>query len=190
VREERSPAKLGPYSFTLTPEDARTAASRAGLRAALAGRLSRHHVAPLAAFALFIAFVVIATFAGFVGRRFGEGALLLGAIAFMAARLTAHWRLRRAQKRSMAATRAWREIGEVAVSLDDAGLHMQSAGRARLFAFADCDEAEEVDGIIYLWRREDEPAFIPTQAFASEQAAQEFLALVREGIKDAAKRPV
>ena len=45
-------AGFGPYAFTLTPEEARIAAARAGLRRALEGRLTLSHFAPLAAFVL------------------------------------------------------------------------------------------------------------------------------------------
>ncbi|WP_158816198.1 hypothetical protein [Methylocapsa sp. S129] len=188
MSDAQAPTALGPYSFTLTPEEAKTAASRAGLRSVLAGRLSRNHVAPLVAFALFVAFVVILTLTGLIARRFGEGALILAAIAFMAARMAAHWRLRGAQKSNLAAMTALQEAGQVVVRLDDSGLRMESAGGSRQFAFADCDEAEEAGGIIYLWRRQGAPAFIPAHAFAGDQAAQEFLAFLRDGIRRAARR--
>ena len=77
MSEGRAQQELGPYSFEMTEEDARVAASRAGLRAALSGRLSRNHVAPLVAFALLMAFVTILTLTGLIGRRLGEGALIL-----------------------------------------------------------------------------------------------------------------
>jgi uncharacterized MAPEG superfamily protein len=180
--------ELGPYSFTLTPDDAKIAASRAGLKAALAGRLSLAHVAPLVAFGLFIAFVVILSLTGLIGRRLGEGALILAAIAFMAARMAAHWRLRGAQRSSLASLTALQQAGQVVVTLDDRGLRMETAAESRQISFADCHEAEEAGEILYLWRRQGEPAFIPAHAFTSEQARQEFLAFVRTRIKRAAGR--
>jgi hypothetical protein len=188
VSEPRTPQELGPYSFEMTPEDAKTAASRAGLRAALSGRLSRNHVAPLVAFALFVAFVAILTLTGLIGRRFGEGALILAAIAFMAARMTAHWRLRGAQKNSLATMNALQKAGPVVVRLDDLGLCLETPAGSRQFSFADCGDVEHAGGMIYLWPRKGEPAFVPTRAFADEQAVQEFLGLVRAGMKRAATR--
>ena len=79
MSEGRAQQELGPYSFEMTEEDARVAASRAGLRAALSGRLSRNHVAPLVAFALLMAFITILTLTGLIGRRLGDGALILAA---------------------------------------------------------------------------------------------------------------
>jgi hypothetical protein len=188
VSEGRVGQELGPYSFEMTQEDAKTAASRAGLRAALSGRLSRNHVAPLVAFALLMAFVTILTLTGLIGRRLGDGALILAAIGFMAVRMTAHWRLRGAQKNSLAAMNALRQVGQVVVRLDESGLRIETAAGSRQFAFADCSEAEEAGGMIYLWPRKGEPAFVPTRAFEDEQAAQEFLSFVRAGMKRAAMR--
>jgi hypothetical protein len=76
------------------------------------------------------------------------------------------------------------------VRLDDSGLHVETAAGSRHLAFADCDEAEEAGGIIYLWSRKGEPVFIPARAFPNEQAAREFLAFVRAGVARAAKRRV
>ena len=190
MSEARVPQELGPYSFEMTEEDAKVAASRAGLRAALSGRLSRNHVAPLVAFALLMAFVTILTLTGLIGRRLGDGGLILGAIAFMAVRMIAHWRLRGAQKNSLAAMSALQKAGPVVVRLDDSGLHIATAAASRQFSFADCGDVEQAGGMIYLWPHKGEPAFVPTRAFVDEQAAQEFLSFVRAGMKRAAMRHV
>jgi hypothetical protein len=184
---EDEPASLGPYAFALSQEEAKTAAGRAALRATLAGRLSRNHVAPLVAFVLFLAFVAILTFTGLLGRRLGEAALLLAAIVFMASRMAAHWRLRGAQKNSLAA--ALYETGETVVRIDASGLRFENTGRSRRLAFADCDEVENAGGIVYLWPRKGEPALIPAHVFASEAAAQEFLNWIRHRIRRASARP-
>lgn len=180
----------GPCSFALTAQEAKIAASRAGLRAALSRRLSLTHVAPLVGFVLFVAFVAILAFTGLLGRRLGEAALIGSAIAFMASRMSAHWRLRGARKNSLAAMIALQKAGRAMVRLDDSGLHVETAAGSRHLAFADCDEAEDAGGMIYLWPREGEAAFIPARAFPSEQAAREFLALARAGVARAAKRQV
>jgi hypothetical protein len=172
----------------LTPEDVKAAASRAGLRSALAGRLLFNHVAPLASFALFVVFVAILSLTGLIGRRFGEAALILAAIAFMAARIAAHWRLSRARSNSLASMIAFQQADPIVVRVDDSSLHMEAAAKSRRFSFADCDEAEDAGGMIYLWLRNGEPAIIPTHAFASEQVAQEFLAFVRARIRSAQRR--
>jgi hypothetical protein len=188
VSEGRAEHRLGPYSFELTQEDAKVAASRAGLRAALSGRLSRNHVAPLVAFALLMAFVTILTLTGLIGRRLGDGALILAAIGFMAVRMRAHWRLRGAQKNSLAAMSGLQESGAVVVRLEESGLRIETAAGSRQISFADCRDVEQAGGMIYLWPRKGEPAFVPTRAFADERAAQEFLSFVRAGMKRAAVR--
>ena len=177
-----------PCSFALTAQEAEIVASRSGLRAALSGRLSLAHVAPLVGFALFIAFVAILAATGLLGRRLGEAALIIGALAFMASRMAAHWRLRGARRSSLATVAVLREVGEATARLDASGLHVESAAGSRHLAFADCDEAENASGIIYLWPRKGDPAFIPARAFPSEQAARDFLAFARAGVARAVKR--
>src|SRR5580704_13997923 len=135
----------------MTEEDAKVAASRAGLRAALSGRLSRNHVAPLVAFALLMAFVTILTLTGLIGRRLGDGALILAAIGFMAVRMMAHWRLRGAQKKSLAAMSALQKAGPVVVTLDDVGLRLETSAGSRQLLFAECGDVERADEVIYLW---------------------------------------
>ena len=61
---------------------------------------------------LLIVFIAILTLTGLLGRRLGEAALILAAIAFMASRMIAHWRLRGAQKNSLANAAALHEAGE------------------------------------------------------------------------------
>lgn len=180
---EAAPAPLGPYLFTLTREEAGIVAARAGLRATLAGRMSRNHVAPLVAFVLLIVFIAILTLTGLLGRRLGEAALILAAIAFMASRMIAHWRLRGAQKTSLANAAALHEAGETRLEVVERALRFENALGSRLVAFADCQEAEEAGGMIYLWLRGGEPAFIPARAFASVHAAEDFLAFVRQKIR-------
>ena len=72
-------AEAARYSFAPTKEDAAVAAARAGLRSALRGRLSLHHAAPLAAFALILTFLAILAFTGLIGRRLAEVLLILAA---------------------------------------------------------------------------------------------------------------
>lgn len=180
------PARPPPLTFALTEQDARTAAARAGLRAALGGRLSSHHAAPLVAFALVVTFVAILAFAGLVGRRRAEAVLIVAAIAFMAVRMAAHWRLRGARNRNLAAFDALRRAGPARIRLDESSLHLETSAGARRLRFADCEEAEDAGAILYLWPRAGEPAIIPVRAFADERAARDFLALLRAAIARAA----
>jgi hypothetical protein len=188
VSESERPKGPRPCSFAPTAHEAEIVASRAGLRAALSGRLSLTRVAPLVGFVVFVAFVTILATTGLLGRRLGEAALIVGALAFMASRMAAHWRLRGARKRSLAAMAALREVGEATARLDDSGLNVESAAGSRLLAFSDCDEVEDAGGIIYLWPRSGDPLFIPVRAFPDEQAAREFLAFVRAKVARAVKR--
>ncbi|MGO8798748.1 MAG: hypothetical protein ACLQE9_10590 [Roseiarcus sp.] len=190
MSESEPPSHPEPCSFALTAQEAKVAASRAGLRAALSRSPLLTHVAPLVGFLLLVAFVAILTATGLLGRRPAEAALIVGAIAFMASRMAVHWRLRGARAISLAAATALQNVGQATVRLDDSGLQVESAAGSRRLAFADCDEAEDAGGMIYLWPRDGEPAFIPARAFPNDQAAQEFLALVRAGVAGAAKRRV
>jgi hypothetical protein len=187
VSAEEAPATAARYCFALTSEDAAVAAARAGLRAALRGRLSLHHAAPLVAFALALTFIAILAFTGLMSRRLAEGALILAALAFMAARMAAHWGLRRARKQSLEAIAAPEDLGEVVVRLDEAGLVVENDAGARRLDFATCVEAEYAGGVVYLWPRAGAPAFIPARAFESEQAAVAFAALLRAHLRRAAQ---
>ena len=174
-----APASFGPYSFTLTDEEARVAASRAGLRRNLAGGFERHYVAPLAAFVLALAFIAILAFTGLIGRRLAEAGLILSALAFMAARFLAHWRLHSAQKASLAATQTLQRRGETRLLVDDQGAAIEGGGDSRRCAFQAGAQAEDAGGMIYLWPRDGEPVFIPTRIFADEGEAARFLAFAR-----------
>lgn len=183
MNEGKASREWGPFSFEMTLDDARAAAFRTGLRSALSSRLSRNHVAPLIAFALFVVFIAIAASTGLVPRRLSEGALILAAIAFMAARIVAHRRLRLAQKNSLAAMVALQKSEYIVITFDDRGLRVATSAASRPIAFADCEEVEEAGGMMYFWPRTGEPAFIPARAFANEQVAQEFLTWVRTRIQ-------
>ena len=87
--------------------------------------------------------------------------------------------MRGAQKESFAAALALRNAGRIAVRIDASGLHVETAAGGRCLSFAECEAAEEAGGMLYLWPRRGEPAFLPARAFASERAAQEFLARLR-----------
>ena len=176
------PAGFGPYSFSLTDDEARLAASRLALRLGLGARFERDYVAPLVVFVLLLLFVAILAFSGLIGRRFAESALLVGAIAFLATRFLGHWRLRRAQRRAAETMRKIVEGGEIQIRVQDDGLVLHSirAGKASASYFRWTGDAEDAGGVIYLWRSEDEgpPIILPTRIFASADEARRFLAFV------------
>jgi hypothetical protein len=172
-----SPHPLGPYAFTLAPSEAEAAGARLGLRAALRGGLLVSHLAPLAAFALALLFASILTLTGFVSHRAGEATLLLAAGAFMIQRLISHWRIHRARK-SGRATIAEFETGPLVTTIDDRGVTLAGARRTLRLDDADCVDAEDAGGLIYLWPREGAPIVLPTRALGVGEAA-ELLARVK-----------
>jgi hypothetical protein len=98
-----------------------------------------------------------------------------------------HAGLRSARKRSLAGLEAWRKAGPTRVLLEDSDLRLESATVIRSLRFADCDEAETVDAILYLWPRKGMPAIIPARAFADDGAASAFLDGLRAAIRRASR---
>ena len=170
---------FGPFAFELTPDEAHVAASLAALRRALAGGLSRRQLGPFAAFALVMAFASILALTGLVSRRHGEIALLLAAMTFMLHRLSARRRFVMARRESAASIEAIRSAGVVVVAVDKQGLTFHGAAALARWNFVDCIEAEDAGGMIYLWPSAGAPAFLPTRAFPSAEAAADFVAYVR-----------
>jgi hypothetical protein len=171
----------GPLVFDLSDEEARIGAARAGFRAALRRRFSLRHVAPLVAFTLLIAFAAILALTGLIARRLAEAAIIMAAIAFMASRLAAHWRLRRAQSATPGVV-AERMEGPTRIVADKSGLTVHTASGARRYDYRACREAEATGALIYLWSDSDAPAIIPARIFSSQQAADQFVAMLRAGI--------
>jgi len=162
---------FGPFTFTPTADELDRVATRTGLRAMLSGRLSRHHVAPLAAFVLIVAFASILALTGLIGRRLGEAILIVAALAFMVQRLIAHWRLRAAQKGSGARIDRLKSAGEMTLAADDEGVSLSNAGGGVATTWGACVEVEDAGGILYLWSRDKEPVFIPVRALDGQSAA-------------------
>ncbi|HLW90129.1 MAG TPA: hypothetical protein VKS78_02355 [Roseiarcus sp.] len=185
-----APTAPGPYSFSLTPEEANVAASRIALRVALARRFEQDYVAPLVVFVLLLVFVAILAFTGLIGRRAAEAALLIGAIAFLGARFLAHWRLRRARRLGKGAVERIVARGEVQIEVDDDGLTLvyPHAGLGRRRPFEGLAEAEDAGDIIYLWRPDGAPIILPKRIFPGLDAAAQFLVFVRGRISAARRR--
>ena len=166
-------ASFGPYAFTLAPAEAEAAAARAGLRTALKGGLLASHVAPLTAFALILAFASILALTGLISRRAGEMTLILAALAFMIQRLMSHWRFRRARLQGRAGIDELRSAGALTATFDDEALSLEVDGRSKRLRYADCDEAEDAGGLIYVWPRQGVPIVVPTRVMKdAEEAAR------------------
>jgi hypothetical protein len=179
MNDARPAPAFGPYAFELSKDEARIAAARAGLRRALAGRLTSAHFAPLAVFVLAICFTAILALTGLIARRHGEIALLLAIAAFMVQRLTTRRRFLAARRASLAEIEAMRGAGRLVLSIDETGLVLEGAPAPARWNFADCLEIEDAGGLVYLWPRSGSPAIVPTRVFAGAAAAAGFVEFVR-----------
>ena len=177
----------GPYACALTPAEAEIAAARFGLRSALRGGLIASHLAPLATITLAMLFATILALTGFISRRAGEATILLAAAAYMIQRLATHWQIRRARKAGWAAMANLGAEGAPTATLDRNGVTLEAGGQARRLDYADCDEAEDAGGFIYLWPHDGAPVVLPTRALA-EGEAQRLLARVRKHIDENRRR--
>ena len=166
---------FGPYAFTLAPAEAEAAAARAGLRTALKGGLLTSHVEPLTAFALVMAFATVLALTGLISRRSGEATILLAAAAFMIQRLASHWRIRRARSDGRAAIGPLRSAGALKATFGDEALSFDMDGRTFNLRYADCEQAEDAGGLIYIWPRNGVPIVVPTRALADAEEAARLL---------------
>jgi hypothetical protein len=163
---------FGPYAFTLAPAEAEAAAARAGLRIALKGGLLVRHLAPLTAFALVIVFASALALTGLISRRTGEASLILAGLAFMIQRLATHWRIRRARGQGRAAIAELRSACALTASFDSDSLSFDVDGRKLHLRYADCEEAEDAGGLIYVWLRDGALVVVPTRALADADEAK------------------
>jgi hypothetical protein len=175
---------FGPYAFTLSPAEAEAAAARAGLRLALRGGLLARHLAPLAAFALIIAFASVLALTGLISRRAGEATLILSAAAFMIQRLANHWRVRRARREGRAAIAPLQSARAVTATFENDALSLDVDGRAQRLCYADCVEVEDAGGLIYVWLREGAPIVVPTRALADANEAARLVASLSDQIRE------
>ena len=173
MRVDSRSISFGPYAFTLSPAEAEAAAARAGLRLVLRGGLLARHLAPLTAFALVLAFAAVLALTGLISRRTGEATIILAAAAFMIQRLANHWRVRRARREGSGTIAELRSASAVTATFDNDAVWLDVDGRIQRLCYADCDEAEDAGGLIYVWMREGSPIVVPTRALAdSEEAAR------------------
>jgi hypothetical protein len=172
---DRRPDSFGPYAFTLAPAEAEAAAARAGLRTVLRGGLLASHVAPLAAFALIMAFASVLALTGLISRRVGEATILLAAAAFMIQRLSNHWRIRGARNEGRAAIGRLQSASAVTATFGDDTLSFDVDGRILNLRYADCEQAEDAGGLIYVWPKNGVPVVVPTRALADAEEATRLL---------------
>jgi len=170
---------FGPYAFSLTDDEARIAAARAGLRRALASGLTAAHFAPLAAFVLTILFIAILALTGLLGRRSAEAALLVSAAAFLAQRLLTRRCFFVSRRLAEAEIERLRAAGPQVLSVEAEGLRLDGGPAPRRWRFADCLDAEDAGGLVYLWPRQGAPAIAPTRIFADETEASRFAQFLR-----------
>jgi hypothetical protein len=171
VTTECRSESFGPYAFTLTPAEAEAAAARAGLRIALRGGLLARHLAPLTAFALIIVFASALALTGLISRRAGEATLILAGGAFMIQRLATHWRIRLARAQGHAAIARLRSACALTAAFGNDSLSLDVDGRELHLCYADCEEAEDAGGLIYVWLRDGAPIVVPTRALADAEEA-------------------
>ena len=183
------PDSFGPYAFTLAPAEAEAAAARAGLRTALKGGLLASHVAPLTAFALIMAFASVLALTGLISRRAGEATLILAAAAFMIQRLVTHWRIRRARREGRAAIARLQSAGALTATFGDETLSFDVDGRTTHLRYADCEQAEDAGGLIYVWPRNGAPIVVPTRALADADEAARLVSRLSGRIGNERRRP-
>jgi hypothetical protein len=183
MNADRSSESFGPYAFTLAPAEAEAAAARAGLRRVLKGGLLARHTAPLTAFALIIAFASVLALTGLISRRAGEATLIVAAAAFMIQRLANHWRIRRARREGRAAIARLRSAAALTATFENDALSLDVDGRTQRLRYADCEEAEDAGGLIYLWPSEGVPVVIPIRTLSGGGEAGRLVAQVRARIR-------
>jgi hypothetical protein len=163
---------FGPYAFALSRVEAEAAAARFGLRAAFRGGLIRRHLAPLVTFALVLLFASILALTDLISRRAGEATILLAGATFMIQRLATHWRIRSARNLGRRALAGYEANGSLTARLDDSGVTVEGDGQSRRLDFADCEEAEDAGGLVYLWPHEGPPIVLPTRVLEDGEATR------------------
>ncbi len=166
-----APEAYGPFDVTLAPAEIEAVASRYGLHEALSGGLTARHHAPLAAFVLALLFAAILALTGLISRRAGEAAFLIAAAAFMIQRLATHRRIWRAHNKGRAEIERLLS-GPVTTTIDEKAVVQTSGGQSRRLDLADCQEAEETGGLVYLWGRRGTPVVVPSRAMAEGQSSR------------------
>ncbi len=166
----------GARQGTFGPAEAEAAAARLGLRVALNGGLTARHAAPLAIFTLTLLFASTLALTGFISRRAGEATIMFAAGAFMVQRAATRWRIRRARQGGRAAIAQLHSAGALTAAFEEDSLSLEGAGRTLRLNYADCEEAENAGGLIYVWPREGVPIVVPTRALADAEEEKRLVA--------------
>jgi hypothetical protein len=169
---------FGPYAFALAPAEIEAAAERFGLRIALRGGLIVRHAAPLAIFALTLLFASTLALTGFISRRAGEATIILAALAFMIQRAANRWRIRRARLWGREAMASLQPEGGLTAAFEEDSVTLEGAGRKLRLNYADCEDAENAGGLIYVWRRKGVPVVVPTRVLGGADEAGRLVAEV------------
>jgi hypothetical protein len=142
---------------------------------ALRGGLLTSHVAPLTAFALVMAFAAALALSGLISRRAGEATILLAAAAFMIQRLASHWRISRARSDGRAAIGRLQSAAALKATFGDEALSFDMDGRILNLLYADCEQAEDAGGLIYVWPRNGAPIVAPTRVMTDAEETARLL---------------
>jgi hypothetical protein len=89
----------------------------------------------------------------------------------MIQRLATHWRIRRARSDGQATIARLQSAGALTARFDKETLSLDVDGRTRCVRYAECEDAEDVGGLIYVWLREGGPIVVPTRALADAAEA-------------------
>jgi hypothetical protein len=182
-------AVFGPYVFSLTVDETRVAAARAGLRRALAGGLVARHLAPLAAFTLAILFIAILALTGFVPQRPAEAALLIAAAAFLIQRMATRRRFYRLRRIAASEIEALGAAEQLTLSVGATGLRLEGAKAPMNWEFANCLDAEDAGGLVYLWPRQGAPAIAPARVFRDAGETSQFVRYLNARLPRGLARP-
>jgi hypothetical protein len=112
---------------------------------------------------------------GLISRRAGEATILLAAAAFMIQRLANHWRIRSARSAGRAAIARLQSASAVTATFGEETLSFDADGRTLNLRYADCEQAEDAGGLIYVWPRNGVPIVVPTRAVGDPEEAARLL---------------
>jgi hypothetical protein len=122
-----------------------------------------------------MAFASVLALTGLISRRTGEATIILAAAAFMIQRLANHWRISRARSDGQAAIGRLRSAAALKATFGDEALSFDMDGRTTNLLYADCEQAEDAGGLIYVWPQSGAPIVAPTRVLADAEEAARLL---------------
>jgi len=179
---------FGVYRFELTPEEARAVAGRTALRAAMAARPLTAGIAPIFAFLAMLIGASTLAWAGLIGARAAEIAVLGLIMIYGAWRGAGMIPLRRAYRAQRRRAEALGRAGLLTAAVDAEMVKLSAAASFGAWRYADCVDADLADGILYLWRANGDAAVLPTRA-APPGEAESMLAFWREHVGRSENQP-